>query len=716
MLSLTSDAPRVFTAPPEITPPSPFGVLRRRASLFVLTVVVFVALVVVAVSMSPKTYTTSVKFIAGSGGANLQGGGGQTILPVLNAILDASNAQSSETYAEMLRQTPAVEQVIAREHLALTPRQLLGHVKVKPVTNTSVLDVAVSWSDPEGSARIANALADAFIDVRRNLIAAQADGAIEYIGRQIPSAQAHMSRSAAALAAYESQHGIADADQQTQALVATMTETDRRIAAVEVDGRQSAAQLAVVRQQLAGTPATITGGRQVAPNPALSQLGVQLAQVDVQLKAALAQYTEEHPTVRSLRAQQAQLQRQLAGMPATVVAQNSTIANPARQALIQSASTLTAQIASDASQLNTLRAQRARVQPALQSLPGRLAMLVELKRQAKQDQDVYDALEQKLSEARIARTTTLSDVSVIARASAADAQVSPNKLLDIAVGLIIALFLGIVAVFAAERLDRTIKTEQDITTQLGLPVLSSIPKRPETAALPAWLHAATVDAFLQLVTSLRYASSRRLTTIAFTSAEAEDGKSRVALNTAIALAELTPRVLLVDADLRLPSLHTKLNMRGGPGLSDVLVGTISLDEAIRPTAHAGLDVLVAGTRVPNAFALLQSDAFDTLLAQVKGRYETVLIDTPACGAVVDAAIVCARTDGTVYVVASRHTDREAAERGLARLRSAGVGNVLGVVLNRTPPSRSTIGAYGEAVSGTAHILPPARPAADARSA
>ncbi|MDB5027637.1 MAG: Non-specific protein-tyrosine kinase [Candidatus Eremiobacteraeota bacterium] len=717
MLSISTDAPRVPYLPPDVVQHSPLDVLRRRALLFACTVAFFVVLVIAAVWMSPKSYTTHVKFIAGSGGATLSAGaGGQTILPVLNAILDASNAQSSETYAEMLRQTPAVERVIAKENLSLTPRQLLGHVKVKPVTNTSILDVGVTWSDPQSSARIANSLADAFVEVRRNLVGAQAESAIEYVGRQIPAARTQMHRSAATLATYESQHGIADADQQTQAMVGAAADTERKIAAVEIDGRQAAAQLGVVKQQLEKTSATITGGRQVAPNPAVSQLGVQLAQLDVQLKAALAQYTEQHPTVRALRAQDAQLRRQLAALPASVVAQDTTVANPVRQTLLQSAATLGSQIASDAAQLQVLKSQQERAKPAMRALPARLAALVQLKRQAKSDFDVYNALEQKLAEARIARTTTLSDVSVIARASATDAQVSPNKVLDIGVGFMISLFLGIVVVFAAERLDRSLKTEQDVVARLGLPVLSAIPKRPDGANVPAWLQAATVDAFLQLVTSLRYASSRRLTTIAFTSAEAEDGKSRVALNTAIALAELTPRVLLVDADLRLPSLDTKLGLRGGPGLSDVLVGTVPFDDAVRPTAHAGLDVLVAGTRVPNAFALLQSDAFDTFLAEAKSRYEAVLIDTPACGSVVDAAIVSARTDGTVYVVASRRTDAAAAERGLARLRNAGVKNVLGVVLNRTRPSRNTIGAYGEAVSGTGHILPPSRPANDARSA
>lgn len=700
---------------PEWTPRSPWDVLRRRSALFVGTVLIFVAIVIAAVLLSPKTYTTHVKFIAGSGSSASAPGSGQTILPVLNAILDASNAQSSETYAEMLRQTPAVERTIAKEKLGVTPQQLLANVKVKPVANTSILDVGVSWSNPEASARIANSLADSFIDVRRDLIGAQADSAITYISAQIPAARAQMARSAAALASYESQNEFADADQQTQAMVASLADLDRKLATVEVDSKQANAQLAVVRAQLVKTPATISGGRQVAPNPAVAQLNTQLAQVDVQLKSALSQYTDEHPTVRTLRAQDAQLRRELASAPATVIAQDTTVANPVRQALTQTAASLGSQIASDTAQLNVLRQQRERAKPALRALPRRIAALVGLKRQAKQDEDVYNALSQKLGQARIARTTTLSDVAVISRATPGDAQVSPNVVVDVLIGFLIAVFLGLGVVFAVERLDGSLRTEQDVNERLGLPVLSAIPQLPDRASRPQWLEAATVDAFLQLVTALRYASSERLATIAFTSADAEGGKSSVALNTAIALAELKPRVLLVDADLRLPSLHTKLGMRRAHGLSDVLVGTIPFTDAIHSTPHEGLDVIAAGTNVPNPFALLQSAAFDRFLDEARERYEAVLIDTPACGSVVDAAVVCARADGTVYVVASRQTDAVVAERGLARLRNAGVRNVIGAVLNRAPAQRTTIGPYG-ARGDDGHSLPPppGRPR-DARS-
>jgi capsular exopolysaccharide synthesis family protein len=691
---------------------SPFAVLYRRRFLFATVVLGFLALVFAATVLSPRSYTTHVKFIAGSSNtAEAPGTAGQTILPVLNAILAASNTQSSETYAEMLRQTPAVQRVIDVQHLSISPHELLAHVKVKPVTNTSILDVGVTWSNPVLAAQIANGLADAFLDVRRDLISQQAESAIRYIGGQLPAAQAKMQRSASALAQYQSKNGIADADQQTQAALTALAALDTKLTSLQVDRRQAAAQLGVVTEQLAATPALSNGGHQTAQNPVVAQLRTQLAQVSVQLRTALNQYTEEHPTVKALRSQETQIQHELAVTPATIIAQEATVSNPAHQALTQQTSTLRAQIASDDAQTAALKSERARQEPIIRGLPLRAAALVQLKRQAKQDEDVYNALQHKYGEARVAQTTTLSDVSVISRAAASDAEIRPNLMINLAAGLLVALFLGIAATFIAERIDGSLKTEEDVTERLMLPVLASVPELPERGSGSNWLRAATVDAFLQLVTSLRYASSDRLRSIAFTSADANDGKSLVALDTAIALAELTPRVLLVDADLRLPSLHTKLGMGRDPGLSDLLVGTATFAQAVKSTAHSGLDVITAGTKVPNAYALLQSSAFETFLEEARVSYETVILDTPACGAVVDASVVCARVDGTVYVVASHETDLGLAERGLIRLRNAGVRNVVGAVLNKVSARRSVIGAYGEMTdSGRAFPLPPPRSA------
>jgi capsular exopolysaccharide synthesis family protein len=704
--SAAPDPATAFTS--AAAPRSLLTVLGRRGKLFAAIVVSVVLLTAITTLLSPKSYTTHVTFIAGGNASN--GPTGQTDFPVLNAILDISNSQSSETYAEILRQPKTVQLVIDKLGLQTTPQALLGHVQAKPIPNTSILDAAVTWSTPEESARIANALADGYVMLRRDLISEQAAAAADTISGELQSASVRMRNSADALMRYQSKNGIADLGQQTTNVLGSLSALDVKAGTTQVDLRQAAAQRAVVQSELAKTPETTSGGRQIAVNPVVAQLRTQLATVQVQLQTARQQYTDAYPAVQALIAQDREIERTLAKTPATSVASDNTVGNPLRTALLQQMASLSAEIAADTAQLNEVNRQRAKLQPAIKALPSQAAALARLSREAKVDQDVFDALQHKLGEAQIAKSTTLSDVAIVSAADPAAAQKRPNVKLNLAIGLVLALFLGVAGVVVAERFDRRIVSEDDLTERLRLPVLSSIPLLPSRLSLPDWMRAARIDSILQLVTSLRYASTERLQTIAFTSTQARDGKSIIALETAIAMAELEPRVLLVDADLRMPSLHTKLQVGREPGLSDILVGTASPDEAIRPTQHAGLDVITAGTSVPHAFVLLQSAAYDAFIALMTQRYSTVLIDTPACGSVVDAAAVCARADGTVYVVSANHTDADAASRGIARLRGGGVRRIVGAVFNRVKPQRNTIGPYGELSNGIRAfpMLPPAR--------
>jgi capsular exopolysaccharide synthesis family protein len=684
--------------PPPLAPRALLTVLARRRSLFISIVAVVAALTAFSTLLSPKTYTTHVTFIAGGGGSS-GGPADQTEFPVLNAILDISNAQSSETYAEILRQPKTVELVIAKLGLNVSPGQLLAHVKAKPIPNTSILDAAVTWSSPEESARIANGLADGYVALRRELISEQAGAAADTIAAELRSASLRMRSSADNLMSYQAKNGIADLTQQTNAVLGSLAALDVKAGTTAVDLRQANAQRGVVRSELASTPATTTGGQQIAVNPVLAQLRAQLATVGVQLQTARQQYTDNHPAVQSLIAQQRVIERTIASTPPTTVASDTSVGNPLRTSLLQQDATLSSEIASDTAELTEVNRQRKMLQPAIKSLPGQAAALARLTREAKVDQDVFDALQRKYGEAQIAKSTTLSDVAIVSAADPKAYEKHPNVVLNLGIGLLLALFLGIAGVALAERFDRRIVSEDDLTERLRLPVLSSIPMLPPKTAIPEWMRAARIDSILQLVTSLRYASTERLRTIAFTSTKARDGKSVIALETAIAMAELEPRVLLLDADLRMPSLHTKLHIDRTPGLSDVLVGTANLEDVIRHTQHAGLDIITAGTSVPNAFVLLQSAAYEQFIQSVLDRYTTVLIDTPACGAVVDAAAVCARADGTVYVVSANETDAEAASRGIARLYGGGVRRIVGAVFNRTTPRRSTIGPYGELSGG-----------------
>lgn len=664
----------------------------------------FVALVMVLSLVLPRTYTTTVKLIAGNPGSSVstggdaESGGGtspDSQLPVLNALLMASGVQSAETYVELFQETPVSEQVISTLGLHVSPTELLHHVDVKPVTNTSILSLSVRWSDPNVSAQIANAYGTVVVDRQRQLVASQADSAISFLNQQMPDAQKAMNDAQTQLAQYEAAHHIADINAQTQSTITELATIDAKVGQARSDSQQAQAELASARAELGSTPATISGGQTVATNPVLQQLETQLSQVDVQLQTALQQYTEKHPTVIGLRNQEAQIKREIAQQQSTVVANSNTVPNPLYQQLQQQVAQFSTQIASDNAQVDALHKQQAELSPQLAGLPAQAATLANLQRQSKSAEDIYAALQQKYNNASVAKASALSDVTITQPANARFAVVSPNLLVNFVLAVALGLVLAVLGAFAIDYFDGTIKDDREVEEELALPPLAAIPlvkMRNGTPELP-WVRTMSVEAFLQLVTSIKYASDRPLNTLVVTSPTPGDGKSTVALNVALAMGELEPRVLLVDADLRRASLHLKLRMKNERGLSDILVGRSRFGDVVQTTRYPGLDILTSGTPTPNPIKLLESPRMDEFLRDVQQHYRCVVIDGTALSVNVDSAVVARKADGSIIVVSANHTDLRAAKRALRRMQQVGVQNILGYVLNRVVPRRQDYQAY-----------------------
>lgn len=728
MIQLTSSgasAPISTTATPTTLQPEAaqgdFGgiarVLARRLRPMIAIFACFVGLVVVLSLVLPKSYTTTVKLIPGNPGSSGVGAGGtqqstaansnaDSEIPVLNALLIASGMQSTETYVELFQEYPVAEQVIADLGLRVSPSYLLHHVAVKPVTNTSIIGISVSWSNPAQSAQIANAFGNVVVDRQRQLIANQANTAIGFLNQQLPQAQKAMNDAETRLASYEAQHHLADISSQTQTMIASMANLDAKIGQVQADRQQAQAQLGTTKGQLSSTTPTIRGMEQVSQNPVLGQLESQLSQVDVQLQTALQQYTEKHPTVIALRHQEEQIRHEIAQQQATIVASTNTVPNPLYQQLQQQSANYSTQIASDDAQLAALKKQRDALNPQLANLPAQAQTLGNLQSAAQSAQAVFQALQQKYNNASIARDTALSDVTVTQPADPRFAEKKPNLLLNLALGIVLGAILAVLGAFVIDYLDNTIKDDREVEEELALPPLGAIPlvrMRNGAAELP-WVRTMSVEAFLQLVTSIKYASDTRLSTIVVTSPTQGDGKSTIALNVAIAMAELEPRVLLVDADLRRASLHHKLRMKNERGLSDILVGRTHFGDVVQGTRYPGLDILTSGTATPSPIKLLESPRMDEFLREAAERYRCIIIDGTALSVNVDSAVVARKADGSVIVLSANHTDLRAAKRAMRRMQQVGVHNILGYVLNRVVPRRQDYEAY-ELRAGT-ELEPP----------
>ncbi len=306
---------------------------------------------------------------------------------------------------------------------------------------------------------------------------------------------------------------------------------------------------------------------------------------------------------------------------------------------------------------------------------------------------------------------------------------SPKVVRSTILGAVIGLLFGLGIAFLFERLDRRIREPKDLEEIYGLPLLGVV---PESAALSRSARNAKstrdalppgeAEAFHLIRAHLRYFNvDRQLHTLLVASAAPGDGKTTVARHLAGAAARMGSRVLLVEADLRRPTLAQELDVSSGPGLADVLIGVVSLLDAIQSiglesTSGGGakgrtLDVLTAGaTLPPNPGELVESHAMEDLLDQARSTYDLVVIDTPPLTAVSDAFPLLGKVDGVVIVGRVGRNRRDVAERLHETLTGAGAP-LLGVVANGFKAGRLN-GAYSYAYDyADAGVMPRASGAA-----
>jgi capsular exopolysaccharide synthesis family protein len=314
-----------------------------------------------------------------------------------------------------------------------------------------------------------------------------------------------------------------------------------------------------------------------------------------------------------------------------------------------------------------------------------------LQRQAETNRLVYQSLLQQQKELRVVSNSRTNNVQIMDRAEAPGAPFSPNARRDWFTALLAGLLIALGLAFGIEYLDDTVKTPDDVTGRLRLPLLGIVPsvrdKRVPLLSEPVPHDFG--ESFRSLRTSLVFTSgSEGPRVVAVTSSQPLEGKTTTACNLGMVLALGGSRVLIVDADMRRPGLHTVMGLPNEVGLSHLLVGQARVREAVQKTGEPNLFVISAGRIPPNPSELLSSERMSALLANLRsGPFDWVIIDTPPVLAVTDAVIVARAVSGVVFVIGSEMTRRVHAERALETL-TAGKTTSIGAVLNRVDFDRN----------------------------
>lgn len=322
-------------------------------------------------------------------------------------------------------------------------------------------------------------------------------------------------------------------------------------------------------------------------------------------------------------------------------------------------------------------------------------------------------------------------VRVVQPASFSATPVSPRPVRNIGLGALLGLLVGLGGAFLRNALDTSVKSVEEMAEITGSPSLgviaydSEVHKRP--LLVQAHPHAPRAEAFRQLRTGLQFIDiDRPRKVVVVTSSVPEEGKTTTLCNLAIALAQGGSRVVLVESDLRRPRAAQYLGVEGAVGLTSVLAGKATLDEALQPWGDDLLTVLASGPLPPNPSELLASEHMHAVLAELSDRFEIVLLDSPPLLPVTDAAALSAQCDGALIVVRHGKTSREQVSSSTAALTGVGA-RVLGSVLTMAPAAsagsyyyyyapNSKDARHGRRSRRTAEDSPPIRPAQRAADA
>ncbi|CAM3545416.1 polysaccharide biosynthesis tyrosine autokinase [Mycobacterium frederiksbergense] len=294
-------------------------------------------------------------------------------------------------------------------------------------------------------------------------------------------------------------------------------------------------------------------------------------------------------------------------------------------------------------------------------------------------------------------TTPDSRVVVEQRATIVDDPVVPKTQRNIAIGLVLGVLLGLALAIVRDLLDNTIKGRETVEGITSSGLVGQIPLDKDRRAEPAISfdidNSAIAEAFRKLRTNLQFlAVDDPPRIILLTSSVPSEGKSTTSINLALALSESEHNVVLVDGDLRRPTLHRYLDLVGTVGFSTVLSGQASLEDALQKTRFPGLTVLASGAIPPNPSELLASQSARRVINDLRDRFDYVIIDSTPLLAVTDAAILATAVDGVLMIARFGHTKRDQLTQAISALENVSA-RLLGVVLTMTPTRGSSYHNY-----------------------
>lgn len=578
-------------------------------------------------------------------------------------------------------------------------RRLQDMITIEPVKESRLVMVHADNRDPQRAQLYSNAIAKAYLDNNLETILQSTVDAVDWLSKQLDDAQAKLNTSEQNVYDYRKEHGIMSVslEERQNMLTAQMTAlatklTEAKAERIAIQSEKKAMEDLVSIEDPMAIPL-----EKINTNALIQQLKQEYGTLSMEYSELSERYGAKFPRMVELQAKlerikgdiQREVKNVLMAVDAKLAAAKDT-ENELRKSL------------------DTLRRQA-------MDLGEKGVAYHRLERERKNNEEIYQILMGRSKEADLSRLLRVNNVHILDPALLPTEPIRPRLHWNLTLALIVGLLVGVGLALLLELSDRTIRTQEDIESR-GVAFLGIVPsigtaalrpyqkgyanlkkakrshpasrkqtKKGDVSAFDLFVHenpkSQVSESCRAIRTNLLFMSANRsLKTLLVTSPSPQEGKTTVAVNLATVMAQAGSRVLLVDTDMRRPRLHRTFRLSPKKGISSMVLGESSVEDSIHATSVDHLDVLPCGPIPPNPAELIHMERFGKVLSELAAMYDHLILDSPPVGVVTDAAILSKLVDGTVLIVKSLRTSREAFKHAVGVLRDID-SSILGAVLN-----------------------------------
>jgi len=590
--------------------------------------------------------------------------------------------------ADSLAPPTSREDLVEVNRLAPYVENLQSRLSVKQMTETRLIEVRLKHADPRVAAKLVNAIADAFVYSNLERKTETSDRAGDFLQKRIIELQTDIRSGEERLINYAKNHQILSLDASQNTVVDRLAGLNKQLLEAENDRK-----LAEASYKASLAPGAAEAQAEASAKQA-SDIEAKLTELKQKRTQLLVEYTEKYPEVKELDQQIVMLEKQSKDLRAHATSVVKTnLDTQYRQALAREQAL---RDAFDKQRGETLTQNEAAVNYRI------------IQQEIETNKSLLDGLLQRSKENDVMVAGTPNNIHIVDYAPVPKGPVGPRRLQGIALALLLSFVFGIVLARYLEYLDDAIHTSEDVEKLLRLPALAVIPSMggltrrrllPTVTALqrrhadpgsnPELLlntpaRSPLAEAYRHLRTSVLLSSAGGAPqTLLVTSSQPAEGKTTTAVNTALILEQTGARVLVIDADMRRPRVHTIFGMDNETGLSTILASKMNEAEMLNLIDQheaSGLYILTAGAIPPNPAELIGSEEMQRLIGLLKSSFTHIVIDSPPIASFTDSVLLSSLVDGVLLVVHGGQATRGIVRRSRQVLQDVGA-KIFGVVLN-----------------------------------